>query len=68
MTKLTTITDGDLSATIDAQGAQLMSVKLGDGEYLWQGDERYWARRAPVLCMNCQVKVLSSAATANPCR
>ena len=49
MTKLTTITDGDLSATIDAQGAQLMSVKLGDGEYLWQGDERYWARRAPVL-------------------
>lgn len=49
MATLTTITDGALSATIDAQGAQLMSLRLGEGEYLWQGDERYWARRAPVL-------------------
>ena len=49
MATLTTITDGTLSATIDAQGAQLMSLRLGEGEYLWQGDERYWARRAPVL-------------------
>lgn len=46
---LTTISDGTLSATIDSLGAQLMSLRLGDGEYLWQGDERYWARRAPVL-------------------
>ena len=49
MATLTTITDGALSATIDAQGAQLMSLMLDGGEYLWQGDERYWARRAPVL-------------------
>ncbi len=49
MATLTTITDGTLSATIDAQGAQLMNLRLGEGEYLWQGDERYWARRAPVL-------------------
>ncbi len=49
MATLTTITDGSLSATIDAQGAQLMSLATGDGEYLWQGDERWWPRRAPVL-------------------
>ncbi len=49
MATLTTITNGNLSATIDSAGTQLMSVKLGEGEYLWQGDERYWARRAPVL-------------------
>ena len=49
MAALTTISDGTLTATVDAQGAQLMSLRLNDGEYLWQGDERYWARRAPVL-------------------
>ncbi|WP_278590335.1 aldose 1-epimerase family protein [Olsenella uli] len=30
-------------------GAQLMSLKVGDGEFLWQGDGRWWPRRAPVL-------------------
>ena len=49
MATLTSISDGNLSATIDAQGAQLMSLVREGGEYLWQGDERYWARRAPVL-------------------
>ena len=49
MAQLTTITDGTLSATIDAQGAQLMSLALDGAEYLWQGDERFWPRRAPVL-------------------
>ena len=49
MAQLTTISDGRLSATVDAEGAQLMSLRLGDAEYLWQGDERYWPRRAPVL-------------------
>ena len=49
MATLTTITDSTLSATIDSQGAQLMSLALDGGEYLWQGDERFWARRAPVL-------------------
>ena len=47
MATLTSISDGNLSATIDAQGAQLMSLVREGGEYLWQGDERYWARRAP---------------------
>ena len=45
----TTIAQGSLEATIDSKGAQLMSLKLADGEYLWQGDEKFWPRRAPVL-------------------
>ncbi len=49
MSTLTTITDGTLNATIDSAGAQLMSIRLGENEYLWQGDERFWPRRAPVL-------------------
>ena len=49
MSTITTISNGRVSASIDANGAQLMSLKLGDGEYLWQGDERFWPRRAPVL-------------------
>ena len=49
MSTLTTISDGTLSATIDSMGAQLMSLSTEAGEYLWQGDERFWARRAPVL-------------------
>ncbi|WP_321970745.1 aldose 1-epimerase family protein [Paratractidigestivibacter sp.] len=45
----TTICAKGLSATIDSMGAQLMSLKVGDAEYLWQGDPEFWARRAPVL-------------------
>ena len=49
MSELTTISSGPLGATVDAHGAQLMSLTLEGREYLWQGDERYWPRRAPVL-------------------
>ena len=49
MATLVTIGSDDLSAQIDPMGAQLMSLSLGGAEYLWQGDARYWARRAPVL-------------------
>ena len=49
MSELTTISSGNLEATVDSMGAQLMSLRLNGAEYLWQGDERYWARRAPVL-------------------
>jgi Galactose mutarotase and related enzymes len=46
---MVTIRHEDLEATIDSMGAQLMSLKLDGGEYLWQGDKRWWSRRAPVL-------------------
>lgn len=44
-----------LTAEVDTMGAQLMSLKVGDAEYLWQGDPSYWPRRAPVLfpCVGC---------------
>ena len=39
-----------LKVEINELGAELMSVKSADGtEYLWQGDEKFWGGRAPVL-------------------
>ena len=49
MADITTISRGRLEASVDAHGAQLRSLKLGDIEYLWQADERWWPRSAPVL-------------------
>ncbi|MDO4848215.1 MAG: aldose 1-epimerase family protein [Coriobacteriia bacterium] len=46
---LTTITKDGLTATIDSMGAQLMSLRVGEAEYLWQGNPEFWPRRAPVL-------------------
>ena len=49
MESLSTIAANGLEATVSSQGAQLMSLKKEGCEYLWQGDERWWPRRAPVL-------------------
>lgn len=40
-----------LRSEISSYGAELQSIFVPrhDTEYLWQGDPRYWARRAPVL-------------------
>ena len=38
-----------LAVTIAPQGGELQSLIHREREYLWQGDARYWARRAPVL-------------------
>ena len=46
---LTRIAAGSIEACIDSMGTQLMSLKLDGVEYLWQGDPRWWPRRAPVL-------------------
>lgn len=43
-----------LTVVISDSGAELMSVKGADGhEYLWQGDEKYWKDRAPLLFPTC---------------
>ena len=34
---------------IKSKGAELCSLKKENLEYLWQGDEKFWARHAPVL-------------------
>ena len=46
---LITIENEHLSLTADTLGAQLMSLRRGGLEYLWQGDPRYWPDRAPTL-------------------
>ena len=43
-----------LTVQINDAGAELHSVKGNDGhEYIWQGDERYWKDRAPLLFPTC---------------
>lgn len=49
MSVITTIRRGPFEASVDSQGAQLMSIKRDGTEYLWQGDPTWWPRRAPVL-------------------
>lgn len=45
-----TLENNRLRVTVEALGAQMMSLQTPDGlEYLWQGDPRYWSGRAPVL-------------------
>lgn len=39
----------NIEFTIDPHGAELQSLRLGEREYLWQGDPAYWGRRAPIL-------------------
>ncbi|TLG79847.1 aldose 1-epimerase family protein [Vagococcus zengguangii] len=40
-----------VTACFKAQGAELTSLQLNDGEveFLWQGDPEFWGRQAPVL-------------------
>ena len=46
---LHTISNGDLTVTVDTLGAQLRSVKWKGDEYLWQGDPTYWDGQSPLL-------------------
>jgi len=44
------LTNNKLYISIDSLGAQLMSLRdLVGTEYLWQGDEKYWKGRSPIL-------------------
>lgn len=45
----TTIKNEILSVTVDTIGAQMLNLRSGNTEYLWQGDPKYWADRAPLL-------------------
>ncbi len=47
---ITTITNQTLTVAVNSCGAELYSIRTGDGcEYLWQGDPAYWMRRSPNL-------------------
>lgn len=43
----------EYSILVSLLGAQLLSFKKGDKEYIWQRDERYWKRSAPILFPVC---------------
>lgn len=50
MSKSYSIGNAELSVTVKSYGAELASVRTSDGiEYVWQADEKYWARHSPVL-------------------
>ncbi len=38
-----------LYAEISSRGAELLSLKCGETEIIWQGDEKYWKDRSPNL-------------------
>lgn len=44
-----TITNSILTVRIAEHGAELQSIQKDGKEYLWQGDDRFWGRRSPVL-------------------
>lgn len=43
----------ELTVTLSDVGAELISVKRGDCEYVWQGDEKYWNGQAPFAFPIC---------------
>jgi len=45
-----TITNQQLTATINPKGAELNSLKSSTNtEYIWEGDTKYWGKHSPVL-------------------
>ena len=47
---LVSIKNDKIRVSVDTLGAQIMSIQGSDScEYLWQGDEKYWADLAPLL-------------------
>ena len=45
-----TISNSRLTVTASSHGAELQSIKnRRNHEYLWQGDDRFWGRRSPIL-------------------
>ena len=45
--------NNEISVNISDMGAEVVSVKRGDCEYIWQGDPAYWTGHAPILFPIC---------------
>lgn len=43
------IQNGVFNVWISENGAEVQSIKSNKIEYLWQGDAKFWGRRAPIL-------------------
>lgn len=48
-----TISDGTLAVGLTTSGGSLTSLKLGETEYLWQGDPAVWSGQAPICFPIC---------------
>lgn len=44
--------ENGICAEISSLGAELVSLKRGNNEYLWQGDPDFWAGQSPLLFPN----------------
>lgn len=44
-----TISNGTLTAQINPKGAELVSLKHKDREFIWEGNPEYWGKHSPVL-------------------
>ncbi len=44
-----TISNGIITAQINPKGAELISLKHNDREYIWEGNPEYWGKHSPVL-------------------
>ena len=45
----TTLKLKNASGIVDTFGGELISYKIGNDEYVWTGDDKYWGGHAPVL-------------------
>ena len=52
MDRQITITYNDWTATISVHGAELLSLVKKGREFIYDGDARWWVRRAPILFPN----------------
>ncbi len=43
------ISNGIIEVEASNHGAELLSIRKGGREYVWQGDPKFWGRHAPVL-------------------
>ncbi len=50
---MVTIKNSYLTASFKELGAELKSLKYNDTDYIWNGDEKYWAGSSPVLFPIC---------------
>lgn len=44
-----TISNNELSASINTKGAELFSLKQDEREYMWEGNQQFWGKHSPVL-------------------
>lgn len=44
-----TISNATLTAKINSKGAELISLKKADREYMWEGNPEFWGKHSPIL-------------------